>query len=182
MGAVRRNDAHQGKDVQIQAAGGSAGQLAALKVGRVTCSILQIPFKWIAQDLGYKVLGTQAQEIASPWPTDVLVAHREFLEKNPNTVRAFLRGYVEALRLARSDRDLAIDLINQHTKLDPKYAVRAYDEAMASLNEHGVMAPQKSMDVFWKIKMTDADVSAPWPQAKLMDMRFIDTFSQWATS
>lgn len=178
---LRRHGLEPNRDVQIQAAGGSPGQLAALKSGRATCSILQIPFKWIAEDLGFKVLGTQAQEVASPWPTDVLVAHRDFLDKNPNTVRAFLRGYVAALRLARTNRDLAIDVVNQHVKLDPKYAVRAYDEAMASLDERGIMAPPRSMDVFWKIKMTDGDVKTPWPLGKLMDTRFINTFRQWST-
>ena len=178
--ALRKHGLVVGKDIQMQPAGGSAGQWAALKSGKVTSAILAAPFKWIAKDAGFTTLGTEAVDVIAPWPQDVLVAHRQFLDQNPNTVRAFLRGYVAAIRLARSNRDMAIGLINQHLKYDPQYALHAYSEVMAGFDERGSFPPQKTMDVFWKIKLENGDVTAPWANSRLMDMRFINAFSQWA--
>jgi hypothetical protein len=36
------------------------------------------------------------------------------------------------------------------------------------------------MTVFWRILAAAGEVSEPWPEARFLNRRFIDTFAEWA--
>ena len=177
--ALRRHDLAPERDVQLIQAGGSASGFQALKSGRLGACILNAPFKWIAADAGFKELGTMAQEIAPEWPKHAIVAKQSFLDKNPQTVKAFLRAQVRACRLARSDRPFTVQVLIDRLKYERRYAERAYDEVVPAMNERGTL-PERSMDVFWQIKMADGSVKERWPESQLLDDRFIKSFAEWA--
>jgi NitT/TauT family transport system substrate-binding protein len=167
------------KDVQIVQAGGSPSAYQAMKGGRLVAACLAAPFKWQAQEDGFTLLGTQASEVSPQWPSHMLYAKTAFIEQNPNTVRALLRGYVAALRAARSNRDMAVTLMAERLKYSPQWAARAYDEALPGFDEHGGL-PEKWMPVFWKITMQEGYVTAPWPETRFFDRRFVNDFRTWA--
>ena len=64
-------------------------------------------------------------------------------------------------------------------KYDPKYAERAYAEAMPGFDELGRL-PEKAMPIFWSLTVAQGIVKTPLPDAKIIDRRFIDTFGKWA--
>ncbi len=167
-------------DVRIMQAGPSATSIQMLRSGRLLAAIQSAPTKWVAQDLGLTVLGTQDQEIAPQWPKHTFVARPRFLDENPQTMRAFLRAHVAAIRLARADRALAVKVLVDQVKYQPSYAARAYDENMPAFDERGRLPDDKYMDIFWSIEIAAGTVTEPWPAARLMDDRFIGTFGQWA--
>lgn len=167
------------RDVRILQSGSPASSFAGFKAGRMTAAIESAPFKWMAQDIGFTVLGTQARLVAPAWPKDCFVTTHAFLESNPNTLRAFLRAYVAAIRLGRANRELTIATLIAHLKYDRKYAERAYDEVMPAFDERGRL-PERSMPTYWRVKMQSGAVAAPWPTAKFIDLRFVCTFDQWA--
>jgi NitT/TauT family transport system substrate-binding protein len=167
-------------DVRIMQAGPSATSIQMLRSGRLLAAIQSAPTKWVAQDAGLTVLGTQDSEIAPQWPKHTFVAHTKFLDDNPETLRAFLRAHVAAIRLARADRDLAVKVLVDQVKYQPSYAARAYDENMPAFDERGRLPDDKYMDIFWSIVIAAGAAKEPWPAARLMDERFIGTFAQWA--
>jgi len=167
------------KDVQIVQAGGSPSAYQAMKAGRLVAACLAAPFKWQAQEDGFTLLGTQASEVSPQWPEHMLYAKTSFIDQNPNTLRALLRGLVAAIRLARANRDLAVAVMADRLKYAPNWAVRAYEEAMPGFDEHGGF-PEKWMPVFWKITIQEGYVTAPWPESRFFDRRFIDSFRIWA--
>jgi NitT/TauT family transport system substrate-binding protein len=167
-------------DVRIMQAGPSATSIQLLRSGRLLAAIQSAPTKWVAQDLGLTVLGTQAQEIAPQWPKHAFVARSQFLEQNPQTVRAFLRAHVAAIRLARADRDLAVKVLVDQVKYQPSYAGRAYDENMPGFDESGRLPDDKYMAAFWSIAIAAGTAKEPWPASRLLDARFIGTFAEWA--
>ena len=148
--------------------------------GGLLAAIQSAPTKWVAEDLGLTVLGTQEKEIAPQWPKHSFVARTKFLDDYPETVRAFLRAHVAAIRLARADRALAVKVLVDQVKYQPAYAARAYDENMPAFDERGSLPDAKYMDIFWSIVIAAGTVPEPWPAARLMDERFIGTFAQWA--
>ena len=167
-------------DVRVMQAGPSATSIQLLRSGRLLAAIQSAPTKWVAEDLGLTVLGTQEKEIAPQWPKHTFVARTKFLDDNPGTLRAFLRAHVAAIRLAHADRDLAVKVLVDQVKYQPFYAARAYEENLPAFDERGRLPDEKYMDIFWSIVVAAGTTTEPWPAARLMDDRFIGTFAEWA--
>ena len=179
--ALRKHGLEPEKDVQIVQAGPSASSIQALKSGRLLAAIQSAPTKWVAEDAGLTVLGTQEKDVAPQWPKHAYMAKTAFIEKNPNTVKAFLRAHVAAIRLAKAERAMAVKLLIDTIKYQPDYAERAYDEVMPGFDEGGHLPDQKFMDIFWQIQIASGgEVKEAWPDSKLMDDRFIKSFADWA--
>jgi NitT/TauT family transport system substrate-binding protein len=178
--ALRRHGLVPGKDIQIVQAGPPASIAQALKAERLAVGILAPPMNWMVADAGFNILGSQGQEIAPQWPKHVFVAKKEFLDRNPNTVRAILRAQVAAIRLARADRDLVIATYMERLKFQKSYAERAYDAIVPFYDERGLLPDAKSMEVFWSLQIERGEATEPWPSARILDNRFIETFADWA--
>src|SRR5450631_838531 len=175
---LKRNGLEPEKDVQLVQVGTTASSLQALKAGRLALGILSPPFKWMAQEAGFTQLGTQ-MDIAPQWPKHAFLAKRKFIDDNPNTLRAFLRAHVAALALARTEAALTVDILIERLKWTREYAQRAYAETMPAYDERGRL-PDAHMEVFWSIEIAGGSVTQPWPDAKLIDDRFIKSFEEWA--
>jgi ABC-type nitrate/sulfonate/bicarbonate transport system substrate-binding protein len=178
--ALRRHGLVPGKDIQIVQAGPPASIAQALKAERLAVGILAPPMNWMVADAGFNILGGQGQEIAPQWPKHVFVAKKEFLDRHPNTVRAILRAQVAAIRLARADRDLVIATYMERLKFQKSYAERAYDAIVPFYDERGLLPEGKSMEVFWSLQIERGEATEPWPSARILDNRFIETFADWA--
>ena len=177
---LRKHGLKPETDVRIMQAGPSATSIQLLRSGRLLAAIQSAPTKWVAEDLGLTVLGTQEKEIAPQWPKHTFVARPKFLDDHPETMRAFLRAHVAAIRLARADRALAVKVLVDQVKYQPSYAGRAYDENLPAFDERGRLPDEKYMEIFWSIVIAAGTATEPWPAARLMDERFIGTFAQWA--
>ena len=176
---LRRNGLVPEKDVQLVQVGTTASLLQALKSNRLTLAILSPPFKWMAQEAGFTLLAAQAN-IAPRWPKHAYLAKAKFIDDNPETLRAFLRAHVAALRLARAEPAMAVDILAARLKWSRSYAERAYAEVAGAYDERGRL-PDAHMDVFWSIEIASGAVTEAWPDAKLMDDRFIRSFAEWSS-
>jgi NitT/TauT family transport system substrate-binding protein len=178
--ALRRHGLVPEKDVQIVQAGPPASIAQALKAERLAIGILAPPTNWIVADGGFNILGSQGEEIAPQWPKHVFVAKKQFLDDNPNTVRAILAAHVAAIRLARADRDLVVATYMDRLKFQKPYAERAYDAIVPGYDERGSLPDEKSMQVFWSLQIERGEAKEPWLDARILDDRFIRTFAVWA--
>jgi NitT/TauT family transport system substrate-binding protein len=178
--ALKRHGLVPEKDVQIVQAGPPASIAQALKAERLAVGILAPPVSWMMADSGLNLLGDQGQDIAPKWPKHVFVAKKAFLDQNPNTVRAVLRAHVAALRLARTDRKLVTQTYVDRLKFQPAYAERAYDAIVPAYDERGSLPDDQSMSVFWSLQIERGEAKEPWPNARIIDDRFIKTFAEWA--
>lgn len=177
--ALRKHGLEPEKDVQIVQTGGSSNAYSALQAGKIDSAILSPPFKWQAAEGGMSSLGMQAKEVAEEWPKHIYFTTEKFFEENPNTIRALLRAHVKAIRLAKKDRDVAVKSMMDVLKYEKKYAEKAYDEVVTGFDERGLL-PTKWMPVFWEIAVAAGDVKEAWPENKLLDRRYVDTFDEWA--
>jgi NitT/TauT family transport system substrate-binding protein len=168
------------KDVQIVQGGPPASMFQLLKSGRTQGSLLAPPYVAMAKAEGFSVLATEAGEVAAQWPNEVFVAKTKFIEDNPNTLKALLRAHVAASRLSSTDPAVAIAALVDRLKITPPIAKATYDEIMPSLDEKGLLPSKANMDVFWAVEQKNGKVTERWPDAKILDDRFIKTFSSWA--
>ena len=167
------------KEVGIVQTGGTPSAYQALKSGKINAAILSPPFKWIAEEEGFTVLGSEARDLSPVWPSNLYQATTGFLDKYPNSAMALLRGHVAAIRLARADRAYAVHQMVTHLKYSERYANRAYDETIDIYVERGNL-PAAAMPIFWQTEIANKDVEAPWDEARFLDRRFIDRFDEWA--
>jgi len=176
---LQKNHLVPDKDVQIIQGGGSPSAYSALQSKRLDAAILGEPFKWQAQDLGFTLLGTQAEDVFPTWPKHFYMAKSTLIAQKPQVITSYLRAHVAALRLARANKELAVQTLVDRLKYDQKYAARAYDEAMPFFDERG-RVPEKAMPIFWQLSIAQGIVKAPLPEAQMIDKHYVDTFSSWA--
>jgi ABC-type nitrate/sulfonate/bicarbonate transport system substrate-binding protein len=101
------------------------------------------------------------------------------IAQKPQVITAYLRAHVLALRLAKANKALAVQTLVDRLKYEPKYAARAYDEAMPDFDERG-RVPERAMPIFWQLSIAQGIVKAPLPERDLIDSHYIDTFAAWA--
>jgi NitT/TauT family transport system substrate-binding protein len=169
------------KDVQFTGSGGAPSSYQALKSKRLDLVILSPPFKWRAKDEGFSLMASQTHDVANGWPKVVYIAREDFIANNPNTLHAFLRAHVQAIRLAGSDPARAAKVMVREIKYDESSAQRALTESLVDCDERGNL-PTQAMPVFWQIAIDNHDVDNAWPEEKYLDRRFIDSFQTWAPS
>ena len=174
-----KNGLDPGKDVKIIQAGPAQARMQALKSGRLDCSILSPPDKWVAEESGLTMLGTQARDVAPEWPKHAYLTSRAFIERNPNTIKTVLRGHVLALRFARANPEATAVILVKQLKFSEKYGLKAYHEVIDGYDERGQL-PRRAMDVYWKIQVESGTVKAALPNEKILDDRFIKSFDEWA--
>jgi ABC-type nitrate/sulfonate/bicarbonate transport system substrate-binding protein len=114
------------------------------------------------------------------WPKLVFITKKKNIAENPETIKAFLRSHVLALRFARSNRAATVDILQDRLKFDKESLGRTYDEFMPNYNERGTLPQDKYMDIYWKFQMQNGIVTEPWPKAKFLDEQFIKSFASWA--
>jgi NitT/TauT family transport system substrate-binding protein len=177
--ALRKHGLEPERDVPILQVGPTSQALAALKGGRIELAIWAPPSSFAFEDEGYPRLSTQAAEVSEQWPQHIYFAKERFLADHPNTMRALLRAHVKAIRLAKADREAAVSTLVRALKFERSPTERTYDAIIEGFDERGLL-PTRAMPVFWEIAVAAGDVTEPWPEAKLLDRRYVDTFDQWA--
>lgn len=109
------------KDVKILQLGGSTQSLAALDAGQIDASILSSPQTYIAAEKGYVKLMSQKTQIAPDWPTHVVNGKEDFIAKNPNRIKAFLRATGKAMEWIKANPDEAAKAANKQMKFKVEY-------------------------------------------------------------
>jgi NitT/TauT family transport system substrate-binding protein len=116
------------KDVVILQIGGQSARFAALKAGSIDGTIVISPFTVAAQRLGFNVLFNMAK-LGIPYPQEGIVVSRQYISKNRQTVINFLKGFLEAIRDIKMNKEFAVSVMAKHLKLDPKKDRDALEDA-----------------------------------------------------
>ncbi|HEV8721920.1 MAG TPA: ABC transporter substrate-binding protein, partial [Candidatus Binatia bacterium] len=97
-------------EVQIIQVGGSQARLVAMKSGGIQATVLSPEETLVAQKMGYGIL-LDFIEKGIEFPHVNVVARDDFLETQPQTVRSFMRAYIESVRYYKTHRAEAISKI-----------------------------------------------------------------------
>ncbi len=103
---LRHHKLQAGQDVKFIYLGGVREVLAALERGIVSAGVLSAPTTLAARRLGFK----EVINIASlnlPYVHNGVVTRRALTRQQPERIKAFLRGYLAALKAANDDAGLS---------------------------------------------------------------------------
>jgi len=173
--ALRKLGMVAGKDVTLLPVGNNPVRLGALESGRVVATPLNPPASIMAQKKGLNVM-LDITSLNIPWPHTGAITTRKYIREHPDTVRRFVRSYVEAVHRIKTDRETGMKVMTKHFKglQDRDVVASTYDASFAE----NVM-PRKQYATLDGIKYILDYLADSEPKAKrakpeeFVDMRFI---------
>ena len=104
-----------GKDMRILYMKSAPEILAALTQGIADAGIISAPMTLKARQLGFKeIIDVPGKNI--PMVHSSLASTRDFIREHPDRVRRFLQGYIEGIKVAKSDPEEAKKVVGKYTK------------------------------------------------------------------
>ena len=104
-----------GKDVKILYLKGMPEILAGITQGNADAGIFTSPTTLKARQAGLKEL-VNVTEQNIPMIHAAFASTKDYLKTQPDNVRRFLQGYLEGIKVARADPELAKQMIGKYTK------------------------------------------------------------------
>jgi ABC-type nitrate/sulfonate/bicarbonate transport system substrate-binding protein len=159
-------------DVQIIQVGGSQARLVALQSGAIQATVLSPEEALVAQKLGFGVL-LDFIEKGIEFPHVNFVAREDYLETQPQTVRAFMRAYVEAVRYYKTHRAEAVKKIMALSKLpERQMAEVVYEGSLRATPDDG-KPTLRGMEVVLDAAAKENPKAKSMTVQQLLDLRFI---------
>jgi len=139
--AKKEGGLEPGKDFTLLYFPTAEAALAAFDSNQADATLISPPYSVVAAKKGNPVLIDYLKDglrIVGPGTA----VTRDFLRKNPNTIRAFLVGYLEGLKRAIEDPVYAKKVDQQYARFtDPALLDPDYDRALEVWNKNLVVKP-----------------------------------------
>jgi NitT/TauT family transport system substrate-binding protein len=115
------------KDVTILQIGNEAERLAALKSGSIDGSVFNAPFGAEAKRFNLNILA-DAVALGIPYFNTGICGSAKVLQKNENKILNFLRAYLEAIKIFKTEPEYTLKALAQFTRVsDPELLKEAYE-------------------------------------------------------
>lgn len=153
-----------GKDYKVISFRGEPERIAALINGDIQGAILSFPHAARAKVKGFKVLVRTGEYL--PRIGGTFWTHRDYLEKNPDTVKSFIRAIANAEQYIRTNDEGTIDVIIKYFGMeDRKVAAAVYEELY---NQYGPDIPNDLLNALFKSRFDRLVEKGNWPKDKPM--------------
>ena len=117
--ALRAHGVEPDRDVTMVQTGGPAEGLSAMAAGKITAASLTPPGTLQARKLKFRLLFDMTK-LDAEYHINGVVTTRKFLRGNEDTVRRFLRGYIEGAARAQKDKNFAFKVMGKYFRTDDK--------------------------------------------------------------
>lgn len=115
------------KDVTILQIGNEAERLAALRSGSIDGSVFNAPFGAEAKRFNFNILA-DAGALGIPFFNTGICGSAKYLQKNEAKILNFLRAYLEAIKIFKSEPEYTLKALAQFTRSnDPELLREAYE-------------------------------------------------------
>ncbi|HEY3152735.1 MAG TPA: ABC transporter substrate-binding protein [Candidatus Binatia bacterium] len=159
-------------EVQIIQVGGSQARLVAMRSGAIQATVLSPEETLVAQKMGYGIL-LDFIEKGIEFPHVNVVARDDFLETQPQTVRSFMRAYIESVRYYKTHRAEAISKIVFLSKLpDRQMGEVVYEGSLRATPDDG-KPTLKGMEVVLDTIAKENPKAKSVTVQQLVDLRYI---------
>ena len=117
----------RGRDFTVVQMGGMPEMMAGLKGGALEAATLNAEFSIRARKEGLKEL-VDMSTLGLNFPTSAIVTTRSFIRRSENTVRKFIRAFVEGNHFAKTQRAASVEVFRKYLKNDDRdYLNAIYD-------------------------------------------------------
>ena len=115
------------KDIKVLQIGSHAARLAAMDTKQIHGTILDAPLTAVAESKGYNMVVDVGKTIPD-FVKEVIYAREDFVTKNPETTKAFLRAYVKAMKFVKENKAEAVAINAKTLNFPVKDSELGYDE------------------------------------------------------
>ena len=166
--ALRHYNIAPDRDVAVIQTGGLPERLGALKIGAVDGAIITGDTAFEAEKLGFhKVI--DLSQLPIRYPGSTIVVTRSFLSGKREVVKRFLRGWIEGIKTAKTDKEFTIKVMQKFLKTGDRSILDKTFEVYKSVHERVPSPDPKVMGVALK------QLTASMPQAAQLKIEdFID--------
>jgi len=121
------------KEATILQIGDEPARIAAITSGNVDGTVVNAPFRSEAERLKLNVLADSVK-MNVPFFNTGLLGTRRFLDTQDTKVMNFLRAYLEAIKILKTERDYSVKALGQFTRVsDVKALQEGYDYFVSQL-------------------------------------------------
>jgi NitT/TauT family transport system substrate-binding protein len=114
------------KDLTLVQLGTQPTRVQALAAGAIDATIVSPPLDITAKKQGYQILVNIA-ELGIPYPQQVIETTDRFVREKPQTVKSFLKGFIEGVRYVATHKDESKKIITKYLKTaDPEILEATY--------------------------------------------------------
>jgi len=125
--ALRFHKLMPGRDVAVAQVGGWGERVTALVSGSIDGVVVQVDQMFQLEKLGYTVL-IDLRKLPFNYPTQGIIASKEFLRNRRESLKGFLKAYIEGIKILRTERELTMNILGKHLKIkDREILSKTYD-------------------------------------------------------
>jgi NitT/TauT family transport system substrate-binding protein len=128
--------------IEVVPIGGMPPARAAIKTHQIDGYIGALESGYMLEEAKEWRVITAATPFVDHFITHVLFARDELIEKNPNTVRAFLAGWFETIAFMKANKERSAEISAKVINITPAVATRVYDEQIGGFSTDGTFDPQ----------------------------------------
>jgi NitT/TauT family transport system substrate-binding protein len=103
------------RDFAVIQIGGMPEQLTALRTKALDAAVLNAELTIVARKEGFTEL-TNLAKVGLNFPTSSIVTTRSFIKRNENTVRKFIRAYVEGIHYGKTQRAFGVQVLKKYLR------------------------------------------------------------------
>jgi ABC-type nitrate/sulfonate/bicarbonate transport system substrate-binding protein len=170
--SLRKIGLDPAKDVSLRSIGVLLDRVAAMQKGIVHFTVLTEAEKPIVDKLGFPVL-LDLVSLQIPFPQRGIYATSKLIKERPDTVRRYMRAYVEALQYFKSHKEETINIMRRYSRVEDR-KVLEHTWSWFSQNMPGIPRPpvEGYQTVLQEMALTNPKASA-LDAKDLVDSRFV---------
>lgn len=117
--ALRHYKLNPDKDVTILQTGGEATRFAALTSGAIDGAMLSGDKMVQAEKMGFRIT-IDLSKLPFYYPVNGIITSKKFLAGNRDMARAFLRSWVEGIKVFKTDKERSIKVLAKYLKVEDR--------------------------------------------------------------
>jgi len=120
--ALKKMGLDPAKDVNLRVIGGSIDRMVALQKGIVQFTVVTEAGKAMAEKLGFPMIVDMAT-LQIPFPQNGVYTSTRFIKERPDTVRRYVRAYVEAIHFFKTHKEESIRIMQKYSRVSDRRPV-----------------------------------------------------------
>ena len=160
-------------EVTYVQAGSIPARLAAMQTNALQATLLQAPETLKAKEIGLRAL-LDFTKLDVEWQQNGVAATRDYIKKRPDTVRRFIRGFVEGSHYNLTNPKGAQKILQKYLAIkDDKSVQESYNEIVAKLTLKVPYPTERGIQLYLdQLKFTNSKAAQAKP-SDFTDVRFL---------
>jgi NitT/TauT family transport system substrate-binding protein len=158
--------------IKVMALGQMQARLAAIQRGELDGMVIETATGYELEEAGKARNFLLFGDIAKDFYTHVIFATDELINKHPDLLRRFLRGWFRTIAFMRANKDFVVASAARTIQVKPSIAARIYDDQIGGFSADGAWSPAAIEAIRYSLK--ELGILSFVPDARtIYDDRFV---------